>query len=121
MHINILSWLSRVKTAAAPAASAVATALAAAVAGAAGGSISCSLVKGPLTSWAAAHGLASEPRAAFMFEGLDQLLPLLLGGWLAVMLISAVAGRARKVSYGESTHMQLSVVEGTSNGLGIQQ
>jgi hypothetical protein len=42
--------------------------------------------------------LAAEPRAAFMFEGLDQLLPLLLGGWLPVMFTSAVAGRARKVS-----------------------
>jgi hypothetical protein len=98
VHYFSLLCLCSVKTAAAPAASAVATALAAAVAGAAGGSISCSLVKGPLTAWAAANGLAAEPRAAFMFEGLDQLLPLLVGGWLAVMLISAVASRARKVS-----------------------
>uniref|UniRef100_A0A383W8Y8 Mechanosensitive ion channel MscS domain-containing protein n=1 Tax=Tetradesmus obliquus TaxID=3088 RepID=A0A383W8Y8_TETOB len=85
-----------IQPAATAAASAVATALAAAVAGAAGGSISCSLTKGPLSTWAAANGLAAEPRTAFLFEGMDQLLPLLLGGWLAVVCISAAADKTRK-------------------------
>jgi hypothetical protein len=55
-------------------------------------------VRAPLSSWAAANGFANKPRTAFMVDGLDQLLPLLLGGWLAVMFISALASRARKVS-----------------------